>query len=517
MSIENTIYDRLRTDPTLSSLLDRVYPCEPPVNPATMPYCYQTVTGEQSNTFTSGPSNLVNYTFTVDSWALKFEHLTPVLDAVKNLCHGWTGGQVQMCTQTSRSCDQQERGFHGQQSFSLWYGEANVEALPDSTGSIVTGPCSVTLTACENVLTLDEDGLQLNGEPVGEAPDLSPYARKDQANTFTVGTQTVQTGGTGTVGVVVRGASSQSAALTQWQSSGSTVLSYMDADGNFVVRNGGYVAAKDSGGTPRRVFFVDGADNYGARNEAFAGSAYYGCSDANNTTGVINLQTKGDNRHRVTADGTLVANPEGNLSASTTPVIVKGSTSQTANLTQWQDSTSTVKASVSKTGGVLAGGTGGAGVYVGPDASFDSYPGVWLGSNAASPGTSNYAFLTDGARIIFNAPSSQDINFRLANRTVITVGSTGNTTFNSGADNGTGVVTVAVKATASQTADVFQTQNSGGTVQFAVGPAGEIKTNQVSSASAVATVVGVFPVYDQSGTLLGYVPLYESSGGGGGG
>ncbi len=125
------------------------------------------------------------------------------------------------------------------------------------------------------------------------------------------------------------------------------------ASGNFVLDNGYAVQCKDSSGTPVRTFFLDAVNNYGARNEASSGSAYYGCAGSN-TTGVIVLQTAGTNRHIVQANGQFVMNTASGVSASVVPLVVMGSTSQTADLTEWQDSTGTVLASVNSSGSVSA-------------------------------------------------------------------------------------------------------------------------------------------------------------------
>ena len=67
------------------------------------------------------------------------------------------------------------------------------------------------------------------------------------------------------------------------------------SSGNVAVDNGYAVVAKDNLGIYRRTFFLDVVNNYGARNEALSGSAYYGISSASNTTGNIYFQIAGSN------------------------------------------------------------------------------------------------------------------------------------------------------------------------------------------------------------------------------
>lgn len=63
------------------------------------------------------------------------------------------------------------------------------------------------------------------------------------------------------------------------------------------------------------------------------------------------------------------------------------------------------------------------------------------------------------------------------------------------------------------TADAIQSKNSAGTVQFAVGALGRIKTNQAATNTHVPSgaTAKQLPVYDTAGTLLGYIPIYGSA------
>ena len=65
-----------------------------------------------------------------------------------------------------------------------------------------------------------------------------------------------------------------------------------------------------------------------------------------------------------------------------------------------------------------------------------------------------------------------------------------------------------------QTANILETlANGGSTIQFAIGPSGQIKTNQ--SAANTNTPSGAtayqLPIYDETGSLLGYIPVYGSA------
>ena len=86
--------------------------------------------------------------------------------------------------------------------------------------------------------------LHASNHQSGGADDLTSYfARLGAANTFTAGPQTLQTGGAGTIGLIVKGAASQSADLQQWQNSAGAVLSHLTNAGDF--KNQAEVVARE--------------------------------------------------------------------------------------------------------------------------------------------------------------------------------------------------------------------------------------------------------------------------------
>lgn len=75
----------------------------------------------------------------------------------------------------------------------------------------------------------------------------------------------------------------------------------------------------------------------------------------------------------------------------------------------------------------------------------------------------------------------------------------------------TSVTPVRVIAAASATAVIFEVLTSALAQQFAIGATGQIRTNQTASATGpVGSIVAKLPIYNASGTLVGYVPLYNS-------
>jgi len=67
------------------------------------------------------------------------------------------------------------------------------------------------------------------------------------------------------------------------------------------------------------------------------------------------------------------------------------------------------------------------------------------------------------------------------------------------------------KGAVAQSADIQQVQGSDAAVLHAIGPTGQIKTNQSASAAvSVGTLANKMPIYDAAGTLLGYIPIYAT-------
>lgn len=79
------------------------------------------------------------------------------------------------------------------------------------------------------------------------------------------------------------------------------------------------------------------------------------------------------------------------------------------------------------------------------------------------------------------------------------------------ADTNKGLV---VKANSgSQSANLMEAQTSAAAVMFAIGPAGSVRTNQSSANTNTPSGATAYqlPIYNESGTLLGYIPIYGSA------
>lgn len=211
--------------------------------------------------------------------------------------------------------------------------------------------------------------------------------------------------------------------------------------------------------------------------------------------------------------------------ATVKPLVVKGASAQTGNLTEWQDSAGTALGSFGTTrflgpnGSVVAGN--------GPGIAFQDYPTTGIGANHE-----NIAIWERGTIALnltntlkeFRVPSdyyyswasstnnnsASDTKFSRASAGIIKlgVGSAYNALMCGCPTNAT--VGIDVYGAASQSANLQRWLNNTGTVQLAVGPTGQLKTNQTSSGTTLGSVTDKMPIYDEAGTLVGYVPIYDS-------
>ncbi len=252
----------------------------------------------------------------------------------------------------------------------------------------------------------------------------------------------IGTAASGLVGLVVRGVASQTANLQEWQNSAGTTLSKIDASGylstskiNFTGGTSTVSALALSDGT---LSFESTAGQLFSISNSLTGTIF----SVNDVSGLPIIEATdlgivkinelygqtvfGSGTPTASALTTFVAR-----TTSTVPIVVKGITSQTANLTEWQDSAGTVIANITPAGKIAMKHINGINGDM-----------LSLGSNGAS----------DIFVVGYNSSSSI---------TYINGGSYGpiQVQLNSAA-NGKFVI----KGAASQTADLQQWQDSAGTV-----------------------------------------------------
>lgn len=183
------------------------------------------------------------------------------------------------------------------------------------------------------------------------------FALLNTANTFTVAPQQITIDTAANKGLIIRGATSQSANLQEWQNSSGTVLSRVRPTGGAVFNgltvfgtdyaSGNASALFESAATTNIPIVVRGAASQTAHLQQWQNSA---------ATVLASIDANGSGRFAFFGVGTGVSLTAMNntliTSASLVGVIVKGAASQTADLHQWQNSSGTVLARVDASGGV---------------------------------------------------------------------------------------------------------------------------------------------------------------------
>jgi hypothetical protein len=112
--VEQDVYDRIKT------LADgRVYPTIPTEN-TQLPFLVYTITTSGKQVHIEGDSGLVNCTVDIDCWTINLDEALSILNQVLSALHVYRGGNIQGCFLQNQSTTQEEFGFHGQQTYSIW-------------------------------------------------------------------------------------------------------------------------------------------------------------------------------------------------------------------------------------------------------------------------------------------------------------------------------------------------------------------------------------------------------------
>ncbi len=159
-----------------------------------------------------------------------------------------------------------------------------------------------------------------------------------------------------TAGLVIRGAASQSNSLQQWQNSSGTVLASINNGGSLTLANSG---ANGIGGLSAGVmwYIVSGSSGYRPLVVQAATSQTGDLTAWQNSSGTVVTRVSSDARifstQTITAGNANDAPAALNAfpqSASSVGLVVKGLASQTGNLQEWQSSSGTVLVSVQANG-----------------------------------------------------------------------------------------------------------------------------------------------------------------------
>ena len=165
-----------------------------------------------------------------------------------------------------------------------------------SQSFILTADPASTLANWQQLLSPPDAVTSVDGR-VGAVTLTDKYAQLATANTFTGGVQQITTASASTIGQIIKGSTSQTVSLQQWQDSTGAVQASMSAAGSLSVN---YV--QNLGVTGGYLDFLTNSPRFVQRLSTSIG------------------------------------------------VIVRGAASQSANLQEWQDSTATVLASVNASG-----------------------------------------------------------------------------------------------------------------------------------------------------------------------
>lgn len=231
-----------------------------------------------------------------------------------------------------------------------------------------------------------------------------------------------------TIGLIIKGAASQTANLTEWKDSAGNVLVSIDANGQQTWKN--------SSGTTMAYTSMYGE---------FAIKSNLYLADAGNFGARLNILTN------VT---TVIG------------AVIRGAASQTADLQQWQNSTGSVISKVDSTGFFSMGASTSPGGILGITASLATYRPLVI--KAAASQTANLTEWQDSSGSILALINNSG---QIATYGRLTVGSSSVSTdarmvlLNTGT---TSSVLQIIRGMASQTGDLLQWQRSDGTVDLKV-------------------------------------------------
>jgi len=377
--------------------------------------------------------------------------------------------------------------------------------LPNASGTLAT--TTDISTAISNLVdaapatldTLNELAAALGDDAnfaTTVTTSLSDKASLASANTFTVGPQQINTGISTNAGLIIKGAVGQNAgsALTQWQSSTSSVLAQVTGTGRIyssVSITAGAISttlgtltvvnpAASTIGAVIRAAASQTANLLEFQNSSGTAVTFFNSSGGLTATeGVISTAYSGGKM----TTGTLGYFNATTFNAAVSPVVVRGAASQTADLQQWQNNAGTVLSKVLSTGQHVVTGDN-LNNFQSIGTSSNLYNGFTTTTNT---GSGSYVMGTAGsAETLFNVANSFYIYDGIAGAMrfkIMPTGLVGINSFspaaqlqiNSSSDSTAALI---VKGSASQTANLQEWQNSSGAILARITAGGVIGTTQ---------------------------------------
>lgn len=286
------------------------------------------------------------------------------------------------------------------------------------------------------------------------------------------GSLEVGTFSTTTKGIVVRGIVSQTANLTEWQDSAGTVLAAVSASGG-ITTNGRLFVGGDA--TAKANIFTSSNTQIGLAIRGVSGQTA-NLLELQDSAGAINALVSSTGSIRTTGhlmvgsnsyvDGILYA---GIGSAATKGLIVRGAASQTANLQEWQDSTGTVWSHINAGGFLRVGGDPGGQIGVVATAAANR-PMVLRGAVSQTANLTEWQNSAGTVLTSINSAGSlvTPFSFIGPNATAISGVNLGIITAT------TGTIGVVVRATASQSANLQEWQDSSANILARIGSTGAV-------------------------------------------
>jgi hypothetical protein len=161
--------------------------------------------------------------------------------------------------------------------------------------------------------------------------------------------------GASNIGLVVRGVASQTADLQQWQESGGQIRAYVMAGGFFRVRTSDTSSASIVVGpasTSQVPLIVEGLASQSGDLQQWRNSSgtILARVASGGTIGTSAITSATGSAFRITLSDASWSTRIDSVAAGTGVLLVQGATSQTANLTEWRDSSAAIMASITPNG-----------------------------------------------------------------------------------------------------------------------------------------------------------------------
>ena len=235
------------------------------------------------------------------------------------------------------------------------------DTTADGAGITIKGATDKTFNWVQST------GRFTSSEPIQSSAFVSTYVYASQVGSTVIGSATlntnsdtggllINTAGAANKGLTIRGAASQTANLTQWQDSVGNVLTRVQADGTLGWGSAGSALQNSSG----RLIVNPSLAAYIAVTVKGAVSQTANLTEWQNSSGTVlgmfNAYGTLTANNRIYAGWAAFGSGFGtSADAGNVVLIAKGSASQTANLQEWQNSSANVSLAITPDGSIKGG------------------------------------------------------------------------------------------------------------------------------------------------------------------